>query len=94
MKREVIINKKDLIPNTDYEFSNKFWILIVFHLLVGIWIFGTLRAKSRFITYYSTSSYYYSSKMNHEGEANVVKGIKLGYLKHFGSLCLGSSIYL
>ena len=94
MKREVIINKKDLIPNTDYEFSNKFWILIVFHLLVGIWIFGTIRAKSRFITYYSTSVYYYSSKMNHEGVASVIQGMKLAYFNHFGSLCLGSCIYI
>lgn len=58
-----------------------------------IWTIGSLGANLRFIIYYSTSTYYFSSTQEIEGKAEVLEAFRLSYIKHFGSLAFGSALH-
>lgn len=49
-------------------------------------------AKTNFITMVAASTYYFGSNPEKDGEAEVMTGVKMAYLNHFGSLAIGSFI--
>ena len=57
-----------------------------------LWICAWLEYSSRFIVQVAAASYYFDSNASRDGSASVGLGFKFAYLKHMGSLALGSFI--
>ena len=57
-----------------------------------MWVLNFIVAKTNFITMVAASTYYFDSNLMEEGDAEVMTGINMAYLNHFGSLAIGSFI--
>jgi choline transporter-like protein 2/4/5 len=86
----LIIQGKD-VNRTDAE-DKVFMGLFLFMLFGIFWICAFIRAKTSFIVMVSASTYYFDSHKERDGEADVGLGFQLAYMKHAGSLALGSFI--
>ena len=74
-KNETMVADPSLNPNTQFSYSTGFTLLIVYQITMFIWMISLLGANLRFIIYYSTSTYYFSSYKEKLGEAEVFKGV-------------------
>ena len=65
-------------------------ILMMYKFFILIWILNFLHENAVYVTMASVTSYYFSSKKEYGGQANVDKAIKMAYSKHAGSIAIGS----
>lgn len=79
------------VERTDAQ-NKQINMLFLFMFFGILWICAFIRAKTTFIIMYSASSYYFDSNVNKDGEADVGEAFSLVYMKHAGSLALGSFI--
>lgn len=70
-----------------------FIFLMIYKTFLLFWMLLFLHDASVFITMASVTSYYFSSTKEIKGTASVEKAIKMSFLKHFGSIALGSLIH-
>ena len=57
-----------------------------------LWVYNFIKAKTSFIVMASASSYYFDSRPDHEGDADVMQAVNWAYFNHAGSLAFGSLI--
>lgn len=82
-------------PMNMEEFSLPIWIHFVayYKIFVCLWLLCLIHGNCQWITFFSTSSYYFDSNIDKEGEANVELAIKNSIIYHQGSIILGSLIH-
>ena len=81
--------KKVDIPEAD---EKKVFYMACFMFFGLLWIVNFLKAQSSFITMVATSTYYFDSNKDRDGEADVGLGFRFAFLFHAGSIALGSFI--
>lgn len=59
-----------------------------------IWTLNFYIDKTRFIVMVCASQYYFSSNKESEGSSSIWEGLKISYLKHFGSIAFGSLLHV
>ncbi len=86
------MNKENVMNMDDFKLSSFVMFVIMFKSFLAIWLLFMTHAYAEFITFFSTSDYYFTSNIDREGNASVTVAIMIGALNHLGSFALGSLI--
>lgn len=83
---------KDISFNGNDKLEKQVFYMGCFMFFGLLWIVNFLKAQSSFITMVATSTYYFDSSPEKDGDADVGLGFRFAFLFHAGSLALGSFI--
>ena len=67
--------------------------MILFMAIAVLWLMFFIQEKTGFIAMASAASFYFTSTREAEGSASVSTAFNLVYMKHAGSIALGSGLH-
>lgn len=82
---------KDIPQGKTVEWTNDFNYYAIWYMIFGLlWILNWVECSSRFVVQVASATYYFNSSAAKEGQAEVMKGFRMAYLYHMGSIAMGS----